>query len=328
MEKSDPPKETNKAFGESIGIVFKAAFAVIFFILGFNFSNSLFFKEFPLFGVPYLAETFISIFSALIGYFILPYLLYMSKKWLEFLISRTIKDIIYDFWEQQSKKQEEHRVLKQKQADEQQKRDFESGVLVDTSVLIDGRILPIVKSGFFDNSLVVPRDVILELQQVADSKDKLKRQRGRNGLDVLNTLKKTTKVFITEVNGRENQVDAKLVEFAKNHKLNLLTLDFNLIKVAKISNVTVLNINVLAESLKTVLLPGEMVEIEIIQKGKEKKQGIGYLEDGTMVVVEDCIEMVGKKVKAKVSKIIQSKAGKMFFCTLEGPIQDKEDSSK
>ena len=106
---------------------------------------------------------------------------------------------------------------------------------------------------------------------MADSKDKIKRQRGRNGLDVVNNLKKVTKVFITEVNGRETQVDTKLVEFAKNHKLNLLTLDFNLIKVAKISNVKILNINVLVESLKTVLLPGETVEIEIIQKGKGKE---------------------------------------------------------
>ena len=265
--------------------------------------------------MPYVAQVFIPLFSALFGYLVVPILIIRAIRWVEYTITVTVRDIIYDFWEQQSKKIEENKLEKQKHLAEQQKKDFESGVLVDTSVLIDGRILAIVKSGFLDNPLIIPRDVILELQQVADSKDKIKRQRGRNGLDVVNNLKKVTKVFITEVNGRETQVDTKLVEFAKNHKLNLLTLDFNLIKVAKISNVKILNINVLVESLKTVLLPGETVEIEIIQKGKEKKQGIGYLEDGTMVVVEDCLDKVGTKVTAKVLKIIQSKAGKMFFCT-------------
>ena len=325
MELLAPPKETKKISSNGIKIVFKAAFAVVFFIMGFNFSNGLFFHEFPLFGVKYLAEIFISLASALFGYFVFPYTLVTSKRWIELLITRTVKDIINDFWDLQSKKLEEHKTEKQKQLVEQQKKDFESGVLVDTSVLIDGRILAIVKSGFLDNPLIVPRDVIVELQQVADSKDKIKRNRGRNGLDVLNNLKKVTKVFVTEVNGRETEVDLKLVEFAKNHKLNLLTLDFNLIKVAKISNITILNINILVESLKTVLLPGETLELTILQKGKEKKQGIGYLEDGTMVVVEDCVDKVGTNVTAQVSKIIQSKAGKMFFCTLIPSIEVKTE---
>lgn len=316
MELLAPPKENPKTSRRGIKVVFKAAFAVIFFIIGFNFSNGVFFQEYPVLGIPYLAEVFISIASAIFGYFVFPDLLFSLRHWIEYLITKTVKDVIYDFWEQQSKRIEENRIEKQKLLVAQQKKDFESGILVDTSVLIDGRILPIVKSGFLDNPLVVPRDVIVELQQVADSKDKIKRQRGRNGLDILSSLKKATKVFITEINGREKQVDTKLVEFAKQHKLNLLTLDFNLIKVAKISSVKVLNINVLAESLKTVLLPGEDITIQILQKGKEKKQGIGYLPDGTMVVVEDCVDKVGTEVTAKVSKIIQSKAGKMFFCTL------------
>ena len=321
MELLAPPKQPTTSSAGGVQIVVKAAFAVIFFVLGFNFSNSLFFEEFPLFGIYYLAEILISLASAMFGFFVFPSLLLLSRRWVEILIKKTVKDIIYDFWDQQSKKLEDAKVEKQKHQLEQQKKDFESGVLVDTSVLIDGRILAIVKSGFLDNPLIVPRDVLVELQQVADSKDKIKRQRGRNGLDVISNLKKVTKVFVTEVNGRETQVDLKLVEFAKNHKLNLLTLDFNLIKVAKISSVPILNINILVESLKTVLLPGEEVAIEIIQKGKEKKQGIGYLDDGTLVVVEDCMDKVGTKVMAKVAKIIQSKAGKMFFCTLVPDIE-------
>jgi uncharacterized protein YacL len=316
MELLAPPKHNSKVSTKSITLIAKAAFAALFMIFGFNISKGVFFREYPLFGIDYLAEVLISLVAAAFGFFTFPLMLLLSRNWLESTIAKTVTNIVSDFWDQQSKKLEESRVEKQKLLLEQQKKDFESGILVDTSVLIDGRILPIVKSGFLDNPLVVPRDVIQELQLVADSKDKIKRQRGRSGLDVLSSLKKVTKVFVTEVNGRETAVDSKLVEFAKNHKLKLITLDFNLIKVAKIAGVGILNINVLAESLKTVLLPGETVEIEIIQKGKEKKQGIGYLEDGTMVVVEDCIDKVGTKVTAQVSKLIQSKAGKMFFCTL------------
>ena len=311
-----PPKRRSTISTKSIKLVVKVAFAVIFLILGFNLSSSAFFKEYPLFGVEYLAEVMISIVAALFGFYTFPVMLVISRLWLETTIAKTVTGIVSDFWDQQSIKMTNAKREKQKEIAIQQKKDFESGVLLDTSALIDGRILFIVKSGFLGNPLIVPNEVIKELQLVADSKDKTKRQRGRSGLDVLSALKKHAKVFITEANGKATDVDSKLVEFAKNHKLQLLTLDFNLIKVAKISNVKVLNINVLAESLKTVLLPGEIVEIEIIQRGKEKKQGIGYLEDGTMVVVEECIDKVGERVKAQVSKVIQSKAGKMFFCTL------------
>lgn len=316
MELLAPPKRTNTVSTRSIKLIVKAAFAVFFLILGFNFARSAFFREYPLFGVDYLAEVLISIIAALFGFYTLPVLLMISKYWVESTITKTVIGVASDAISKQNKVLEDAKKEKEKELAAQQKKDFESGALVDTSVLIDGRILQIVKSGFLNNPLIVPNAVIKELQLVADSKDKLKRQRGRNGLDALSSLKKLTKVFITEVNGKETDVDSKLVVFAKNHKLSLLTLDFNLMKVARIAGVRVLNINVLAESLKTVLLPGELIEIEIVQKGKEKKQGIGYLDDGTMVVVEDCIDKVGNTIKAQVSKVIQSKAGKMFFCTL------------
>lgn len=316
MNSTAPPVDKQRISTRGIKIVIKAALAVVFVVLGFNFSNTAFFDEYPLFGVDYLAEVLISIIAALFGFFTFPRFLILAQRWIETTITKTVSNIVSDFWDQQTKKMNEAKRKKQKERAEKQKKEFESGILVDTSVLIDGRIQDIVRSGFLDNNLIVPNEVIKELQKVADSKDKLKRQRGRRGLDVLNNLKKCTKVLITEAKGKEKEVDLKLVEFAKNHKLKLLTLDFNLVKVAKVSNVKVLNINALAEDLKTVLLPGEEIEIEIVQKGKEKKQGIGYLEDGTMVVVEDSIDMVGKKVKAKVDKVIQSKAGKMFFCNL------------
>jgi len=316
MELLAPPVSRQKLSTRGIKIVVKAAFAVVFLVLGFDFSSSAFFKEYPLFGITYLAEVLISIVAGLFGFYTFPKLLMSIKYWLETLISKTVYNIVSDFWDQQSKKMAEVRRHKQKVLEDKQQKELENGVLIDTSVLIDGRILDIVKSGFLDNTLVVPKAVIKELQTVSDSKDKIKRQRGRNGLDVLHNIKKISKVTIYEAESKETEVDLKLVDLAKSNKLKLLTLDFNLMKVAKISNVKVLNINSLVESLKTVLLPGEQVEIEIIQKGKEKKQGIGYLEDGTMVVVEDCIDKVGTKVKATVVKVIQSKAGKMFFCSL------------
>jgi rRNA-processing protein FCF1 len=320
MELLAPPSSRQKLSTRSIKIVVKAAFAVVFLVLGFDFSSSAFFKEYPLFGVNYLAEVLISIVAGLFGFYTFPRLLVSLKYWFETLISKTVSNIVSDFWEQQSKKMTEAKRQKQQILAEKQQKDLEGGVLLDTSALIDGRIIDIVKSGFLDNSLVVQKAVIRELQSVADSKDKIKRQRGRNGLDVLSNLKKYAKVVIHETDSKEADVDLKLVDFAKVHSLKLLTLDFNLMKVAKISNVKTLNINDLVESLKTVLLPGEEVEIEILQKGKEKKQGIGYLEDGTLVVVEDAIDKVGTKVKATVVKVIQSKAGKMFFCT---PVKEK-----
>lgn len=317
MELLAPPSVSRrKVSTKSIKIIVKAAFAVIFLVLGFDFSSSAFFREYPLFGVTYLAEVLISIIAGLFGFYTFPKLLISARYWFETLVTKTVYTIISDFWEQQSKRIEESKRVKQLEQEEKEKKEFEKGVLVDTSALIDGRILDIVKSGFLDRPLIVPKDVIKELQMVSDSKDKVKRQRGRNGLDILSSLKKYTKIIMPESISTSTEVDIKLIDFAKIYKLSLLTLDFNLMKVAKISNVNVLNINSLVESLKTVLLPGEEIEIEILQKGKEKKQGIGYLEDGTMVVIEDAIDMVGQKVKAVVSKVIQSKSGKMFFCRL------------
>ena len=311
--KSEPFKE--------ITLLFRAVSALFFFILGFNFSRSAFFEQYPLFGVKYLAEISISIFAAGVGFSVLPLLFVAGRMAIENLIMRTVNEIVSNFWEMQTKRIQDQRRQKQKKKAEGHKQqlfeEIKGGLLVDTSVLIDGRILDVVRLNFIDKTLVVPQAVIEELHKLSDSKDILKRKKGRRGLDILRDLKKKTRVIITNIKRVKNDVDKSLVNFAKKHDVRLFTLDFNLTKVAGVNGVKVLNLNELSFALKTVLLPGEELAIKIIQEGKEKNQGIGYLADGTMIVVEKAEELVGKEVDVKVKKVIQSPAGKIIFCVLK-----------
>lgn len=197
----------------------------------------------------------------------------------------------------------------------------ESMVVVDTSVIIDGRIIDICKSRFIEGRLVVPRFVLKELQLISDSADPIKRQRGRRGLEVLNTIQKElgAPVVIHEEDFPEiKEVDAKLVKLAKLLEAKIFTVDFNLNRVAAIQGVKVLNINELANALKPVVFPGEAMEIKLLKEGKEYNQAVGYLDDGTMVVVEDARKLIGQTVKAVVSSVLQTQAGRMIFTKLQG----------
>lgn len=192
------------------------------------------------------------------------------------------------------------------------------GVVVDTSVIIDGRILDLVKTGFLAGRLIVPKFVLNELQMVADSEDALKRGKGRRGLEILNDLRKTKEVKIDIVSDdfeKESDVDAKMILLAKRYKSPLLTVDYNLNRVAQIQNVRVLNINELNNALRPVVLPGEKFSVKVIQSGKDETQGVGYLEDGTMVVVEGGNRYIGKSVEVVVTRVFQTVAGKMIFTT-------------
>lgn len=192
------------------------------------------------------------------------------------------------------------------------------GVVVDTSVIIDGRILDLVKTGFLAGRLIVPKFVLNELQMVADSEDTLKRGKGRRGLEILNDLRKTKEVKIDIVSDdfeKESDVDAKMILLAKRYKSPLLTVDYNLNRVAQIQNVRVLNINELNNALRPVVLPGEKFSVKVIQSGKDETQGVGYLEDGTMVVVEGGNRYIGKSVEVVVTRVFQTVAGKMIFTT-------------
>jgi uncharacterized protein YacL len=188
--------------------------------------------------------------------------------------------------------------------------------ILDTSVIIDGRIADIVKTGFLDGTLVIPSFVLEELQHIADSSDTLKRNRGRRGLDILNRIQKelNVKVQILEIDFDDIQeVDSKLVRLAKKLNGKVVTNDFNLNKVCELQGVGVLNINDLANAVKPVVLPGEEIVVQVIKDGKEHGQGIGYLDDGTMIVVEGGREYIGNRLEVLVTSVLQTSAGRMIF---------------
>lgn len=195
----------------------------------------------------------------------------------------------------------------------------EEFILLDTSVIIDGRIADICKSKFIEGKLIMPHFILRELQQIADSPDALKRNRGRRGLDVLNKMQKISGINI-KIHDQDyadiEEVDAKLVKMAKILDAKILTNDYNLNKIAELQGVTVLNINELANALKPVVLPGETMSIKITKEGKEQNQGVGYLDDGTMIVVDYARQLMGKKVDVVVSSVLQTAAGKMIFAKL------------
>jgi uncharacterized protein YacL len=188
--------------------------------------------------------------------------------------------------------------------------------ILDTSVVIDGRIADICETGFLDGILVIPHFVLRELQQVADSADTLKRNRGRRGLDILQRIQKMAGITVQFVENdfpQLREVDMKLIELAKEFDAKIVTNDFNLNKVAQLRGVEVLNINELANALKPVYLPGETMKVFILKEGKEFNQGIAYLDDGTMVVVDNARKMIGKTVESSVTSVLQTTAGKMIF---------------
>jgi uncharacterized protein YacL len=188
--------------------------------------------------------------------------------------------------------------------------------VLDTSVIIDGRIADICETGFIDGALVIPQFVLKELQLVADSADALKRNRGRRGLDILQKIQKMAgvEVVISDVDFPEvREVDLKLIELARSLQGKIVTNDFNLNKVAQLRGVDVLNINQLANSLKPVVLPGELMKVFILKEGKEYNQGVAYLDDGTMVVVDNARKMISKTIDVVVTSVLQTTAGKMIF---------------
>jgi uncharacterized protein YacL len=193
-------------------------------------------------------------------------------------------------------------------------------ILLDTSVIIDGRIADISQTGFIMGEMLVPRFVLNELQHVADSPDSLRRNRGRRGLEILNNLLKDSSVMVrvTDMDVEDaHQVDDKLVLLSKQLHCSIMTNDYNLNRVAELQGVPVMNVNELANAVKAVFLPGETIPINIIQEGKEYNQGVGYLDDGTMVVVEDGRPHIGREIEVNVTKVLQTAAGRMIFAKPE-----------
>ncbi len=198
-------------------------------------------------------------------------------------------------------------------AEKQSRKSFK---ILDTSVIIDGRIADIAETGFLDGIVVIPQFVLRELQLVADSADSLKRNRGRRGLDILQRVQKIVTVTVQIVEDdfpTIREVDLKLIELAKVYEAKIITNDFNLNKVAQLQGVEVLNINELANALKPIVLPGETMRVFILKEGKEYNQGVAYLDDGTMVVVDNARKLIGKNVDIAVTSVLQTTAGKMIF---------------
>ncbi|MBK9924747.1 MAG: PIN domain-containing protein [Anaerolineales bacterium] len=193
-------------------------------------------------------------------------------------------------------------------------------ILLDTSVIIDGRVADIAKTGFLPGTLLIPRFVLNELQYIADSPDGLRRQRGRRGMEVLAELQKIPSILvrISDINAEGvREVDDKLVVLARQLKCPILTNDFNLNKIAELQGVTILNINELANAVKSVVLPAERMNLNIFQEGKEHDQGVGYMDDGTMVVVENGHNYIGEYKDVVVTKVLQTAAGRMIFARVD-----------
>ncbi|HAV62395.1 MAG TPA: twitching motility protein PilT [Verrucomicrobiales bacterium] len=195
-------------------------------------------------------------------------------------------------------------------------------LLLDTSVIIDGRILAVLELGLIDGVVVVPRFVLRELQQLADSADRSKRERGRRGLEMLNQLQRSentpVKIHEAEV-PEETETDAKLIRLARALNAKLFTNDYNLARVAELQSVRLVSITELAKALKGTVLPGDVVELKIVREGREKGQGAGYLQDGTLVVVNDAMRLVGQTVTVEVANQVQTGAGVIYFAELKNP---------
>ncbi len=210
--------------------------------------------------------------------------------------------------------------------DKNAKRDYK---ILDTSVIIDGRIADVAETGFLGGTLIIPQFVLRELQQVADSADSSKRQRGRRGLDMLQRLRNNSALDIEIIETdfpNVKEVDLKLIELGKQLSAVIVTNDFNLNKVSQLRGVQVLNINELANSLKPVVLPGEAMRVFILKEGKEYNQGVAYLDDGTMVVVDNARRLIGKTCDVAVTSVLQTTAGKMIFGKLWDDRSDNADS--
>lgn len=191
--------------------------------------------------------------------------------------------------------------------------------ILDTSAIIDGRIADICKTGFISGKVIIPRFVLKELQQIADSSDPLKRQRGRRGLEILHIIQKEPNIDVSIHEDDFNdvkEVDAKLIKLAKILEAKIMTVDFNLNRVASLQGIKITNINEVANAIKAVVFPGEELKIRLIKEGKEHSQAVGYLDDGTMVVVEDGRKLIGQEVSVVVTSALQTQAGKMIFTRL------------
>jgi uncharacterized protein YacL len=294
-------------------------------IIGYLLS-SIYLPHVKVVFVPDFYQFLITLGCTVYGFYALPFAFITYQKllvgWLFNFVRAIIGDTLQDFYVRLVDEFNINQDAQKKKREIREKKTegTTNPMILDTSAIIDGRIGEIIKTGFLTGTLIIPQFVIQELQYIADSADELKRNRGRKGLELLNDLRKLKllkdkigiKVVTTDYD-KVKKVDDKLIKLAKALKAAIVTTDFNLNKAAAFQNIKILNVNTLSNAVKTVTLPGETIDIKIIQEGKERNQGVGYLEDGTMVVVENAQGLIGQQVKAEVSRVLQTAAGKMIF---------------
>lgn len=237
------------------------------------------------------------------GFFLVPMLTETIRTWSVILASRVATEVVRQM----------HALSRRRTT--RKEKQWINPLVLDTSAIIDGRLLDIANTGFLIGTLIVPKSILTELHTIADSSDTIRRNRGRRGLDVLSALKKVkhVQVVITTDTLDGDTVDQKVIAWAKAVRGRIVTTDFNLNKVAQVQGIAVLNVNQLAHAVKTPVIPGEQITIKIITLGKSADQGIGYLEDGTMVVVENGARLIGQEITASVARVIQTVAGRMLF---------------
>lgn len=283
----------------------------LIFALGGYFLSQTYLSGFNPKSYPYLLPVVASFGSGLFGVFLIPMIGHYSRLWYSNIVRRIASELLREF---QSRVP---RMPGRPKFKRENGKNF-NPMIVDTSAIIDGRLLDITETGFLAGMLIIPSFVLTELQHISDSANDLKRERGRRGFEILDALKKSSNVKIDilrsdSVEGKD--ADDKILRLAKNLKAKIITCDFNLNKMATISGVKILNVNELVNAVKSVVLPGETISIRVIQEGKEKNQGVGYLADGTMVVVEKGSSLLGKTGEVTVSRVIQTVAGRMIFAT-------------
>ncbi len=305
-------------------IVWSFSIALLFFGL----ARVVYFDNNKFFGYSFLGETLTAAVAFLLVFFFGKTIVLYINQLIERYIVRLFSTVLYEFWVNQSSKLAENlkRQLRDRESDSvpEEENYFSEcpPIVLDTSAIIDGRVLGIIKSGFLDNTIIVTQSVIDELKNMADKSNQYKKEKGRRGLDILNDIKKATgksrfKIIDTHINMKLNgSVDKSLLDFCVKTKAKIITLDFNLNKAAQVSNVPVLNVNKLSNEVKVNLTPGDIVLLKLLQEGKESGQSVGYLDDGTMIVVRDSSNFIGQHKEVVIEKVIQTDAGKMIFAYL------------
>ena len=302
----------------------RVSLAVLCGFIGYYLAYSLmprgelyFIRDFP--------QIVATVLSVIYGYFGLPYAFgtYRQKitNWLFNFVRSIVGDTVQDFY---AKLSQESSLSISRKSKDKKTIPYQNLMVLDTSAIMDGRVIELAKTGFMYGTLIVPQFIIAELRFIADNPDTLKRARARKGLDLLNDLKKMKNTkegvsmrVVAQDYEKVKKVDDKLLKLCKNMRCSLITTDYNLNKNAQAQGIKVLNINELVNAVKVQSLPGESINIKVVQTGKEKEQGIGYLPDGTMVIVEKGESLLGQDVNVEVSRVIQTNAGKMIFTILK-----------